>query len=192
MIHDCCFIEFQVYNDLDIIFCMDQSRQFGSATQQTYDLDKVKDSALLALLDFLPEEANRDRLSPGALSEAYLHKMVKIDGSRTGSTSFDRWSLISLSNIVGRSVEIKFVVSMRRQYEFSIDSFQVIACIVCGHFLWNEMCNFFCYSEIAVCRSYRKMITVGEHMVWSWSSLTWSDFNFANRVCYCCVIMWYV
>ena len=135
MICNCCCLEFQVYNDLDIIFCMDQSRQFGSAMQQTYDLDKVKDSALLALLDFLPEEANRDRLSPGALAEAYLHKMVKIDGSRTGSSSFDRWSLISLSNIVGRCVEIKFVVSMRRQYEFSIDSFQVTAGIDCGQCL---------------------------------------------------------
>jgi len=114
-----------VYNDLDIIFCLDQSCTLNSAVQKTYDLDKVKDSALLALLDFLPEEANRDRLSPGALAEAYLHKMVKIDGSRTGSSSYDRWSLISLGNIVGRSVEIKFVVSMRRQYEFSIDSFQV-------------------------------------------------------------------
>jgi len=112
---------------LDIIFSLDQSRCFAGNTQQTYDLDKVKDSALLALLDFLPEEANRDRLSPGALAEAYLHKMVKIDGSRTGSSSFDRWSLISLSNLVGRSVEIKFVASMRRQYEFSIDSFQVTA-----------------------------------------------------------------
>lgn len=122
-------MECQVYNDLDIIFCLNQSCQFSSTVQQTYDLDKVKDSALLALLDFLPEEANRDRLSPGALAEAYLHKMVKIDGSRTGSASFDRWSLISLSNIVGRSVEIKFVVSMRRQYEFSIDSFQV--CVSC-------------------------------------------------------------
>jgi len=120
----------QVYNDLDIIFCLDQSCPFSSSMQQTYDLDKVKDSALMALLDFLPEEANRDRLSPGALAEAYLHKMVKIDGSRTGSASFDRWSLISLSNIVGRSVEIKFVVSMRRQYEFSIDSFQVsLSCL---------------------------------------------------------------
>jgi len=117
-----------VYNDLDIIFCLDQSRQFTDAFQQSYDLDKVKDSALLALLDFLPEEASRARLSPAALAEAYLYKMVKIDGSRTGSASFDRWSLISLSNIVGRSVEIKFVVNMRRQYEFSIDSFQVNLC----------------------------------------------------------------
>lgn len=55
----------------------------------------------------------------------YVMIQVKIDASRTGSASYDRWSLISLSNIVGRSVEIKFVVSMRRQYEFSIDSFQV-------------------------------------------------------------------
>jgi len=120
-------LHFQVYNDLDIIFCLDQSCHFRTSSHQTYDLDKVKDSALLALLDFLPAEANRDHLSPGALAEAYLHKMVKIDGSRTGSSSIDRWSLISLSNIVGRSVEMKFVISMRRQYEFSIDSFQVHA-----------------------------------------------------------------
>jgi len=52
--------------------------------QQTYDLDKVKDSALLALLDFLPEEANKERLSPSALVEAYLHKMVRIDDCNLG------------------------------------------------------------------------------------------------------------
>jgi hypothetical protein len=39
----------------------------------------------------------------------------------------DRWSLISLGNSRGhRNVELKFVDSMRRQFEFSVDSFQIV------------------------------------------------------------------
>ncbi len=37
----------------------------------------------------------------------------------------DRWSLISLSNNRGKNVELKFVDSLRRQFEFSVDSFQI-------------------------------------------------------------------
>ncbi|KAG7270897.1 hypothetical protein CRUP_000256, partial [Coryphaenoides rupestris] len=37
----------------------------------------------------------------------------------------DRWSLISLSNNTGKNVELKFVDSLRRQFEFSVDSFQI-------------------------------------------------------------------
>jgi len=38
----------------------------------------------------------------------------------------DRWSLISLSNNKGKNVELKFVDAMKRQFEFSVDSFQII------------------------------------------------------------------
>jgi hypothetical protein len=79
----------------------------------------------MALQEFLGPEVNRERLGPTALAEAYIQKMVKIDSTRGSSQSGDRWSLMSLDNIAGQSVEMKFVVSMRRQYEFSIDSFQV-------------------------------------------------------------------
>ena len=41
-------------------------------------------------------------------------------------TEGDRWSLISLGNHRGKNVELKFVHSMRRQFEFSVDSFQII------------------------------------------------------------------
>jgi len=37
----------------------------------------------------------------------------------------NRWSLISLSNVRARNVELKFAARMRRQFEFSVDSFQV-------------------------------------------------------------------
>ncbi|KAI4904063.1 hypothetical protein NFI96_033884 [Prochilodus magdalenae] len=51
--------------------------------------------------------------------EAYVQKMVKV------CNDSDRWSLISLSNNRGKNVELKFVDSLRRQFEFSVDSFQI-------------------------------------------------------------------
>ena len=48
-----------------------------------------------------------------------MQKMVKV------CNDSDRWSLISLSNNSGKNVELKFVDSLRRQFEFSVDSFQI-------------------------------------------------------------------
>lgn len=48
-----------------------------------------------------------------------MQKMVKV------CNDSDRWSLISLSNNRGKNVELKFVDSLRRQFEFSVDSFQI-------------------------------------------------------------------
>ncbi|XP_017489664.1 PREDICTED: protein FAM46C-like, partial [Rhagoletis zephyria] len=52
--------------------------------------------------------------------EHLVNKMVKVEEPQ------DRWSLISLVNSAGRNVELKFVDTMRRQYEFSVDSFQIV------------------------------------------------------------------
>lgn len=54
-----------------------------------------------------------------SLKDAYIHKMVKVSEK-------DKWSLISLSNNRGRNVELKFVHRMKRQFEFSVDSFHII------------------------------------------------------------------
>lgn len=102
----------QAYNDLDLIFGLKLTTQ--------NDLQKVKDSVLNSLLDFLPKGVNKERMSPSNLNEAYVHKMVKIYNDT------DRWSLISLANIRGRNVELKFADTMKRQFEFSVDSFQII------------------------------------------------------------------
>ncbi len=100
------------FNDLDLIFGVDLTTQ--------NDLQKVKNAVLNSLLDFLPPGVNREKMSSCSLKEAYVQKMVKV------SNDTDRWSLISLSNNKGRNVEIKFVDNMRRQFEFSVDSFQII------------------------------------------------------------------
>uniref|UniRef100_A0A7N9CXQ1 polynucleotide adenylyltransferase n=1 Tax=Macaca fascicularis TaxID=9541 RepID=A0A7N9CXQ1_MACFA len=99
------------YKDLDLIFCADLR---GEGEFQT-----VKDVVLDCLLDFLPEGVNKEKITPLTLKEAYVQKMVKV------CNDSDRWSLISLSNNSGKNVELKFVDSLRRQFEFSVDSFQI-------------------------------------------------------------------
>lgn len=99
------------YKDLDLIFCADLR---GEEEFQT-----VKDVVLDCLLDFLPEGVNKEKITPLTLKEAYVQKMVKV------CNDSDRWSLISLSNNSGKNVELKFVDSLRRQFEFSVDSFQI-------------------------------------------------------------------
>ncbi|CAG0883819.1 unnamed protein product [Cyprideis torosa] len=103
--------ENQPYNDLDLIFAVDLS--------SPKNFESIKNSVLESLLDFLPANARKDRLSCAAVKEAYVHKMVKVNET-------DRWSLISLSNGAGKNVELKFVDRMRRNFEFSVDSFQII------------------------------------------------------------------
>lgn len=72
------------------------------------------------LLDCLPAAVNRERISSATMKEAYVQKMVKV------FSEYDRWSLISLSNNSGKNLELKFVSVLRRQFEFSVDSFQII------------------------------------------------------------------
>lgn len=104
--------ENSTYNDLDLIFAVDLS------DHKSYD--KIRTAVLDSLLEFLPEGANRNRISLNSLKDAYIHKMVKVD------EKVDKWSLISLSNNLGRNVELKFVDTMTRQFEFSVDSFHII------------------------------------------------------------------
>jgi terminal nucleotidyltransferase 5A/B len=104
--------EAQCYNDLDLIFAV----EFSSNRH----FDRVKTAVLNTISDLLPEHIHK-RISTGSLKEAYVGKMVKVNNDG------DRWSLISLGNSPGhKNVELKFVDTMRRQFEFSVDSFQII------------------------------------------------------------------
>uniref|UniRef100_A0A673KXB9 polynucleotide adenylyltransferase n=1 Tax=Sinocyclocheilus rhinocerous TaxID=307959 RepID=A0A673KXB9_9TELE len=100
------------YKDLDIIF--------GVELPKPEDFQIIKEVVLGCLLDFLPKGVNKDKITALTMKEAYVQKMVKV------FTEYDRWSLISLSNNSGKNVELKFVNSLRRQFEFSVDSFQII------------------------------------------------------------------
>nr|XP_020451119.1 nuclear receptor corepressor 2-like [Monopterus albus]XP_020451120.1 nuclear receptor corepressor 2-like [Monopterus albus] len=100
------------YKDLDIIF--------GVELPSQEEFQVIKESVLGCLLDCLPAGVNRERISCSTMKEAYVQKMVKVFNEH------DRWSLISLSNNSGKNLELKFVSTLRRQFEFSVDSFQII------------------------------------------------------------------
>ncbi|XP_029021173.1 cell surface glycoprotein 1-like [Betta splendens] len=100
------------YKDLDIIF--------GVELPSQEEFQVIKESVLGCLLDCLPPGVNRERISSATMKEAYVQKMVKVFNEH------DKWSLISLSNNSGKNLELKFVCSLRRQFEFSVDSFQII------------------------------------------------------------------
>lgn len=111
------------YNDVDFTFEMTIS---GAR-----DFDRIRMAVASAVLQMMPPETNRARLTPAAINEAYAEKMLVVDNS-CGGTGGDRWSLISLgvptlANSFGvrETVELKFVDRMDRPYQFTVDSFQI-------------------------------------------------------------------
>ncbi|KAM4048018.1 terminal nucleotidyltransferase 5B [Anomaloglossus baeobatrachus] len=119
------------YKDLDLIFLVDLK---GPDAFQV-----VKTAVLDCLLDFLPVGVNKEKITPMTLREAYVQKLVKV------CTESDRWSLISLSNNNGKNIELKFVDTLRRQFEFSVDSFQIMldSMLLCNQNLETPICQSF-------------------------------------------------
>ncbi|KAI3355689.1 hypothetical protein L3Q82_004282 [Scortum barcoo] len=134
------------YKDLDVIFRVDLPHEA--------EFRLIKDVVLGTLLDFLPEGVNKEKITPMTLKEAYVQKLVKVN------TEQDRWSLISLSNNNGRNVELKFVDSIRRQFEFSVDSFQIVL---------DSMLSFYEQAQMPMSQAYPTV--QGESM--------YGDFNMA-------------
>ncbi|XP_034034617.1 uncharacterized protein LOC117517631 [Thalassophryne amazonica] len=100
------------YRDLDIIFGVELPRQ--------EHFQVIKEVVLGSLRDLLPCGVNRRRITFLTMKEAYVQKMVKV------FTEHDRWSFIALSNNRAKTLGLRFVSSLRRQFEFSVDSFQII------------------------------------------------------------------
>ncbi|CBY33147.1 unnamed protein product [Oikopleura dioica] len=102
------------FKDIDIIFNLVSTIDHPAR-------DRLNESTtfMSVLLSLLPADIRRDWLSTDMMVSAYVNKLIKI------SSETDKWSLISLSNEKGRNLELKFVESMRRQFEFSVDSFQI-------------------------------------------------------------------
>ena len=107
-----CRSKRQNYNDLDLVFSVDLADEM--------EFMKIRTSVLSCLLEYMPAGVSTERLCSTMLEDAYVKKMVKVFNEQ------DRWSLLSLRGEGGRNLELKFVDRMRRAYEFSVDSFQII------------------------------------------------------------------
>jgi len=66
-------------------------------------------------------------LDDGTLTRAYIAKMFRHIGcdDNLGNEDSNIWSLFSFNNFEGRNIEIKFIHTLKRQYTFSIDSWQI-------------------------------------------------------------------
>uniref|UniRef100_A0A914HUR5 polynucleotide adenylyltransferase n=1 Tax=Globodera rostochiensis TaxID=31243 RepID=A0A914HUR5_GLORO len=99
------------YSDVDLIFPLE--------LQSDQDFERVREAVFAALLEMMPSTTNKQLITIDTLRDVYIRKMVKVTDGQ------DRWSLFALHNDYGRCIELKFVERMRRQFEFSVDSFQI-------------------------------------------------------------------
>ncbi|VDP27647.1 unnamed protein product [Schistosoma margrebowiei] len=114
--------DYPVYNDIDVLISVDLSS--NSSTFQ-----KVKSAVLNALISFLPEDKiiepfQQHNIPNGfSLRESYVYKQF-----RKFSQDDDCWSLLSLGfpSSDSKVIEFKFVDRMKRQFEFTVDSFQIV------------------------------------------------------------------
>lgn len=103
------------FNDVDLIFGVSIDERCRER-----DFHIIKEEVLTSLLDFFPEESSKARISGHLLEETYMRKMVLV------MTPKIEWSLFSLGDETGeRSIELKFVNKIQRQFEFTVDSFQI-------------------------------------------------------------------
>ena len=105
------------YNDIDLIF--------GVSIKDDGDFHVIKQAVMESLLDFLPEMVCKSNITSQLMEETYVRKMVLV------SNQTSRWSLISLGDSrstsgMAATIELKFVDKMRRKYEFTVDSFQIL------------------------------------------------------------------
>ncbi len=143
------------FSDIDIIYTCDLLQLNNSSdstpkhtTSHSLELafsnvcDIIKQTVFECLLDHFPNSYTcKDKITIQNIKEAYVKKMVKIyqsnnnsannkdtpdsDESLDSQQSLSRWSLISLCNDQGQNIELKFVDKMKRQFQFSVDAFQI-------------------------------------------------------------------
>jgi len=113
------------YNDLDILIKIN------------FDINRritVFEKLRSLIIDMLVELAGifdpaiKSQLNVQDLSQAYIQKSIVVPAphEKDVDDDCDCWSLVCLRNSDGKNLEFKFVKSMKRHYEFSTDSFQIV------------------------------------------------------------------
>jgi hypothetical protein len=123
-----------VYRDIDILFHIktplssEQKTTLFSSNNEPYSCDVwtiIKYVICSCLIEHIanatspekPQQYTHHYLS--TILDTYATKNIKI------SSEQDSWALLSLQNICGQNLELKFVEHLKRQWQFSVDSFQI-------------------------------------------------------------------
>ena len=110
------------YSDIDFIFRCDLSSesiwtQIKTTVCECLARQITSSSSSSSSFSTTPQLS----FSPIIIQAAYAEKVVRV----LDPSSNDSWALFSLCNVNGQNIELKFVDRMRRQFQFSVDSFQI-------------------------------------------------------------------
>lgn len=103
-------------NDIDIVFHLEDM----GATSNTTNLHLVREVVYATIAQFLPPNITSDKQ---ALAPFYLSKMFLKSSAEADS---DAWALFSFAGFNCPGLDIKFVCSCARPYQFSMDSLFVV------------------------------------------------------------------
>merc|ERR1719192_699505 len=106
---------------------------FNAMAQYLY-MDGIKYVVLISLREILMDVLSNycqlqipeaTILDDTTLTRTYIAKMYRQCNDNLGNDNSNIWSLFSFNNFEGRNIEVKFVHTLKRQYTFSIDSWQI-------------------------------------------------------------------
>jgi hypothetical protein len=105
------------YSDIDFIFRCDLS----SESVWTQIKTTVCECLARHISSTNSSTTSQLSFSPIIIQAAYVEKVVRV----INPSDNDSWALMSLCNVNGQNIELKFVDRMKRQFQFSVDSFQI-------------------------------------------------------------------
>ncbi|CAF2994863.1 unnamed protein product [Rotaria socialis] len=117
-----------VYRDIDILFIVktplssQQQTTLFSSNNEPYLCDLwtiIKYIVSSCLIEHIPTASTCSQYFISSVLDTYAKKNIKI------SSEQDSWALLSLQNLLGQNLELKFVENIKRQWQFSVDSFQI-------------------------------------------------------------------
>ena len=117
-----------VYRDIDILFLIktslssQQQTTLFSSNNEPYLCDVwtiIKYVISSCLIEHIPNSSSCTQYFISSVLDTYSKKNIKI------SSEQDSWALLSLQNLLGQNLELKFVENLKRQWQFSVDSFQI-------------------------------------------------------------------
>ena len=117
-----------IYRDIDILFHVktplssEQQTTLFSSNNQSYLCDVwtiIKYVVSSCLIKYMPNTKTCTQYFVSSILDVYTKKNIQITSEQAS------WALLSLQNLLGQNLELKFVENLKRQWQFSVDSFQI-------------------------------------------------------------------
>ena len=116
------------YRDIDILFIVntpltsERETTLYSSNNEPYLCDvwtMIKYIICSCLIEHMPDIQACTTTFIASILDTYTKKNIQICSER------DSWALLSLQNLLGKNLELKFIELWKRQWQFSVDSFQI-------------------------------------------------------------------